>query len=231
MAAREHAGLRFELELWSLGYRAVAGVDEVGRGALAGPVVAAAVILPPDPGRLAPLLGRVDDSKALTPRQRRAMAGVIVAAAAAIGIGRCEAGEIDRLGIAAATRAAMAAALAALSVAPEFVLVDYLTLPGLTCEQRGIVHGDALSLSIAAASIVAKVARDSWMAEQDSRYPGYGFGRHKGYGTAEHRSALGRLGPCALHRMTFGGVAPQLIPAFKCDSAGAGGDPKGVGAP
>jgi len=206
---REHAGLSFEEALWSEGYTAIAGVDEVGRGALAGPVVAAAVVLPCDAARLAPLLGRVDDSKLLTPRQRLAIVDEILAVAVAAGVGRCEAEEIDRIGIAPATRIAMSAALAALDRAPDFVLVDYLRLPGLPCGQRPIVHGDAISLSIAAASIVAKVARDGWMAAQDVHYPGYGFARHKGYGSAAHRAALRLLGPCALHRLTFAGVAPQ----------------------
>lgn len=206
---REHAGLRFEAELWSQGYRSIAGVDEVGRGALAGPVVAAAVILPPDPGRLAPLLGRVDDSKRLTPRQRLVIVDEILLVAAAAGVGRCEAEEIDRIGIVPATRVAMTAALAALKPAPDYVLIDYLSLPGLTCGQRPIVHGDAISLSIAAASIVAKVARDSWMTAQEAHYPGYGFAQHKGYGSAAHRAALRIFGPCGLHRLTFAGVAPE----------------------
>ena len=118
-----------------------------------------------------------------------------------------EASAIDRVGIAAATRQAMRQALAALAVQPDFVLLDYLTLPDLPLPQRGVPHGDALSLSIAAASIVAKVTRDRWMIEQEAIYPGYGFARHKGYGTAEHHAALVRLGPCALHRLSFAPVA------------------------
>jgi ribonuclease HII len=118
-----------------------------------------------------------------------------------------EAGMIDRVGIAAATRQAMRQALAALDVQPDFVLLDFLTLPDFPLPQRGVPHGDALSLSIAAASIIAKVTRDRWMAEQEAIYPGYGFARHKGYGTAEHRAALVRLGPCALHRLSFAPVA------------------------
>lgn len=203
----ERAGLALELELWTSGWRAVAGVDEVGRGALAGPVVAAAVILPPNRAALAPLLGRVDDSKRLTPRQREMLFGEVITLALAACVGRCEAADIDRWGIAAATRRAMSLALAGLSCPPDYVLVDFLTLQDLKCPQRGIPHGDALSLSIAAASIIAKVTRDRWMCEQDRVYPGYGFGQHKGYGTAFHRESLERLGPCALHRMSFAPLA------------------------
>jgi ribonuclease HII len=197
------ADLSLESELWQLGYRAVAGVDEAGRGAWAGPVVAAAVILPSDPGALAGLLGYVDDSKRLTPDARARALGRIAARAVAIGIGSGSVQEIEETGILAATKAAMVRALASLAPRPDFVLLDYLTLRELSCPQRGVTHGDALSLSIAAASIVAKVTRDRWMIEQDSLYPGYGFGRHKGYGTAEHRAALDRLGASALHRRTF----------------------------
>lgn len=204
---RERAGLAFELELWSSGRRAVAGVDEVGRGALAGPVMAAAVILPPDPLALAPLLGRVDDSKQLTARQRETLFDEIVALALAVGVGRCEACDIDGWGIVPATRRAMMLALGALSCPPDYVLLDFLTLPELTCSQRGIPHGDALSLSIAAASIVAKVTRDRWMAEQEALFPGYGFDHHKGYATEFHRHAIGRLGACSLHRLSFAPLA------------------------
>ena len=204
---RATAGLVLEAELWSAGYRAIAGVDEVGRGPWAGPVVAAAVILPTDPDVLAPLLGQVDDSKRLTPYQRERLFGPIQQLALATGVGRVEASAIDRVGIAAATRQAMRQALAALAVQPDFVLLDYLTLPDLPLPQRGVPHGDALSLSIAAASIVAKVTRDRWMIEQEMNYPGYGFARHKGYGTAEHYAALVRLRPCALHRLSFTPVA------------------------
>jgi ribonuclease HII len=188
--------------------RAVAGVDEVGRGALAGPVVAAAVILPPDLAALTALVGRVDDSKQLTARQREAVFDDILRVAVAVGAGRCEACDVDAIGIVPATRRAMTLALARLACPPDFVLLDFLTLPDLACEQRGIPHGDALSLSIAAASVVAKVTRDRWMAEQEALFPGYGFGQHKGYATEFHREAIRRLGPCALHRMSFAPLAP-----------------------
>jgi ribonuclease HII len=201
------AGLTLEAELWGAGYRAIAGVDEVGRGPWAGPVIAAAVILPAEPDALVPLLGRVDDSKRLTACQRGRLFDPIQQFALATGVGRVEAGVIDRVGIAAATKQAMRQALAALAVQPDFVLLDFVTLPDLPLPQRGVPHGDALSLSIAAASILAKVTRDRWMMEQEAVYPGYGFARHKGYGTAEHHAALLRLGICPLHRLSFAPVA------------------------
>jgi ribonuclease HII len=197
------ADLSMELELWQSGYRTVAGVDEAGRGAWAGPVVAAAVILPSDLRALALLLGRVDDSKRLTPHARDRAFDLIRATAVAVGVGFGGVDEIEGAGIMAATVAAMTRALASLAPQPDFVLLDYLTLGTLSCPQRGVTHGDALSLSIAAASIVAKMTRDRWMAEQDARYPGYDFGRHKGYGTPQHQAALERLGICLLHRRNF----------------------------
>lgn len=218
---RPRANLAFELALWAEGYRAVAGLDEVGRGALAGPVVAAAVILPPDPASLAPLLGRCDDSKALTPRQREAIYDDILSLALAVSVGRCEACDIDAWGIAPATRRAMTLALSALPCPPDYLLLDYLTLPDHPGPQRGIPHGDALSLSIAAASVVAKVTRDRWMRAQEPLYPGYGLAQHKGYATLAHRAAIVRLGPCALHRLTF---APLNGEATLFDEDAAGED-------
>lgn len=217
---RERAGLAFEIELWSSGLRFVAGVDEVGRGALAGPVVAAAVILPPNPDAVAPLLGRVDDSKQLTARQREAVFGDIVGTALAVGVGRCEACDIDAWGIVPATRQAMVLALSALACRPDYVLLDFLTLPDLACRQRGIPHGDALSLSIAAASIVAKVTRDHWMCDQEDQFPGYGFSQHKGYATEFHRDAIGRLGGCSLHRMSFAPFATGEPALFGDEATG-----------
>jgi ribonuclease HII len=210
---RDRANLTFELALWAEGYRALAGIDEVGRGALAGPVVAAAVILPPDPAALAPLLGRCDDSKALTARQREAIYDEILRLAVAVGVGRCEACDIDAWGIAPATRRAMSLALAALACPPDYLLLDYLTLPDLPHPQRGIPHGDALCLSIAAASVVAKVTRDRWMRQQGPLYPGYGLAQHKGYATAAHRAAIAQLGPCALHRMSFAPLNGESLAA------------------
>jgi ribonuclease HII len=224
----QRAGLAFEQELWAGGYRAVAGVDEVGRGALAGPVVVAAVVLPPDVSRLAPLLGRVDDSKRLTPAAREALCEPILACALAAGVGRVEAAEIDRIGIAPATREAMRQALIGLAVPPDFILLDYLTLPEVTCPQRGVPHGDALCLAIAAASVLAKVTRDRWMVEQAALYPGYGFAHHKGYGTADHRDAIARLGPCTLHRMSFAPLT-ERVESFRLQVADCGepGDVEG----
>ena len=197
------ADLSIELELWQFGYRAIAGVDEAGRGAWAGPVVAAAAILPADLRALIPLLGQVDDSKRLTPSARERSFDRIRASALAVGVGFGAVEEIEGDGIVAATKTAMTRALASLEARPDFVLIDYLTLRDLPCPQRGLAHGDALSLSIAAASIVAKVTRDRWMVEEDALYPGYGFARHKGYGSSQHQEALKRLGPCPLHRRSF----------------------------
>jgi ribonuclease HII len=204
------ADLSFEFELWQFGYRTIAGVDEAGRGAWAGPVVAAAAILPDDLKALSSLLGRVDDSKRLTARARDRMARLIRANALTVGVGFGPVDEIENRGILNATKTAMLRALEELAPQPDFVLLDYLTLRDLACPQRGLVHGDALSLSIAAASIIAKVSRDHWMAEQEAQFPGYGFPRNKGYGTAEHLAALQRLGPCPLHRRTFRPVAALL---------------------
>jgi ribonuclease HII len=197
------ADLSLEVDLWQSGYRAVAGVDEAGRGAWAGPVVAAAVILPADVEALGALLGTVDDSKRLTPSARERALDRIRTAALAVGVGFGDVEEIEATGILPATKAAMIRALASLARQPDFVLLDYLTLGELPCPQRGVTHGDAVSLSIAAASIVAKVTRDRWMADQDALHPGYGFGRHKGYGTPQHQAALQRLGLCLLHRRNF----------------------------
>jgi len=205
--ASQRAGLALETELWQAGYRLVAGADEAGRGAWAGPVVAGAVILPTDKARLTPLLGSVDDSKKLPPRIRAQLFEVIQTCALAVGVGRASAAEIDTLGIAPANRLALRRAVEALPLHPEFLLLDFLTLPDLPLAQRGVPHGDACSLTIAAASIIAKVTRDAWMAEQDEVYPGYDFARHKGYGTAMHQMRLAQFGPCPLHRRSFAPVA------------------------
>lgn len=175
----------------------IAGIDEVGRGPLAGAVVAAAVILPETgiPG--------VTDSKRLTPRRRETLAYRIRQEALAWSLGRAEVEEIDRLNIRQATFLAMRRALEGLSPGPHSVLVDGRDEPSLGVPVTAMVGGDGLVAVIGAASIVAKVARDAELAEMDSRYPGYGFARHKGYGTREHLDALRRLGPCALHRRSF----------------------------
>lgn len=188
----------WERRLWADGIRFVAGVDEVGRGSLAGPVVAAAVILPPG-CRLSPL---VRDSKSLTPRQREEALAEIQSVAVAIGIGIVDAATVDRINVRQAARQAMARAVAALAPAPEYVLVDAERLD-VSLPQRSLIGGDRVSWAIAAASIVAKVTRDREAAAWDAAFPQYGFARHKGYATRAHKEALMRWGPCPLHRRTF----------------------------
>lgn len=194
-----------ELSLFTQGYRLVAGIDEVGRGALAGDVVAAAVILPADAAVLQRLRG-VRDSKQLSAGQRARLSVVIWGEALAVGLGHVPADDIDRKGIVCATRQAMAMAVAGLAVQPDFLLIDALRLPEIELPQKAIIHGDALCLSIAAASVVAKVHRDNAMCELDKQYPGYGFAHNKGYGTAFHRQQLEALRVCPLHRRSFAPV-------------------------
>ncbi|MEJ2737773.1 MAG: ribonuclease HII [Anaerolineae bacterium] len=195
--------LTYETRLWAAGYRRVAGLDEAGRGAWAGPVVAAAVILPPGDPDLAHHLAGVRDSKTLSAARREALLEVIQGHALAWGIGAVPPAGIDELGIVPATRTAMALALQALSPSPDYLLIDYLSLPDVSIPQQGLPKGDAAVLSIAAASIVAKVSRDAMMVELGDRFPGYGFARHKGYGTALHQHALAALGPISIHRLSF----------------------------
>lgn len=195
--------LGYETRLWSEGYRHVAGLDEAGRGAWAGPVVAAAVVLPPDEPQLLRRLEGVRDSKELTAARREALLAVIEQRALALGVGAVPPEEIDSLGIVPATRKAMALALQALSPGADYLLIDHLRLPSSPLPQRSLPKGDARVLSIAAASIVAKVSRDRLMVELATRFPGYGFARHKGYGTVQHRAALAALGPSAVHRFSF----------------------------
>ncbi len=188
------------------GFRTIAGVDEAGRGCLAGPVFAAAVVLPPDT-----LLLGLDDSKVLEPEVRAGLAPRIRRHAAAWGVGAATSSEIDVLGIVDASELAMVRALEALAasgVAPDLVLVDAVTIPGLRVEQRAYVHGDARVSVIAAASILAKTERDLFMEGLDRVYPYYGFASHRGYATARHQEALRRVGPCPVHRLTFDGVLP-----------------------
>ncbi len=178
-------------------------MDEAGRGCWAGPVVAAAVILPPGRADLPEQLHGVRDSKLLTARQRTDWAMSIHAIAVAIGVGVAEVDEIDRLGIVPATREAMRRATAALHPAAEALILDALALPEVKLPQVSLVRADRLCLSVAAASIIAKVTRDRLMTELDRDYPGYAFARHKGYGTPQHRAALDRCGPSPIHRHTF----------------------------
>ena len=197
----------FELEnaLWGQGTTYVAGVDEVGRGPLAGPVVAGAVIFPQDIDE-SRLIG-IRDSKELTESVRERLDVWIHEVALAVGIGRASVREVDVVGIVGATRRAMSRAIGMLQPRPQALLIDALSLPGIDLPQQCPVKGDRVSLSIAAASIVAKVARDKLMREADRRYPGYGFSRNKGYGTREHMGALELQGPCIIHRVSFAPVA------------------------
>lgn len=192
-----------DLPLWAAG-RAFAGIDEAGRGPLAGPVVAACVVMPPQP-----LLPGVDDSKKLSEKRREALFEGVRGCARFVGVGVATAREIDELNILQATRLAMARAAQGAPCALFLVdAIDRLDVPG---EVRGIIHGDALCYSIAAASIIAKVTRDRMMRELDARYPQYGFAAHKGYGTRAHIEALCTLGPCPEHRRSFIGrfVGPE----------------------
>jgi len=192
----------FEIALWDQGFHLVAGIDEAGRGALAGPVAAGALIFPNDPGRL-PALKGVRDSKQMTPAQRTFWAERLAEVCLAYGVGFASAEEIDTLGIAPATRLAACRAVQSLGVQPEHLLVDFLKLPELPIPQTPLVKGDARSLSIAAASILAKTRRDALLCELEGQYPGYGLAQHKGYATQAHRLALQRLGPSPIHRLSF----------------------------
>jgi ribonuclease HII len=190
------------------GYRLIAGVDEVGRGALAGPVMAAAVMLPP---RIRPSWRtKIRDSKLLSPAQRDALFDPIYEAAIAVGVGSVDSWTIEAIGIARATQVAMLQAIEQLAPAAETVLIDYFRIPGTRLPQKGVVDGDTLCFSIACASIVAKVTRDRLMESYEVVYPGYLFARHKGYGTSGHLACLTRLGPSPIHRRTFQPVSDAL---------------------
>jgi len=194
----------FESQLWDSGLKYVAGLDEAGRGALAGPVAVGAVILPNDRPLLSHALTGVRDSKQMTPLERESLAPRIIEFALTSNVGFASAEEIDSLGIVPATRLAALRALQGLSVIPHYLLTDFrLELPQLDISQTAFVKGDALCLSIAAASILAKTARDRLMCELDQCYLGYGLGKHKGYGTPFHRLAMKRLGTSPIHRKTF----------------------------
>jgi ribonuclease HII len=201
MQYNRQPNMREENALIRQGHALVAGIDEAGRGAWAGPVAAAAVILPHGAMRRSALRD-VRDSKLLTPAQRDALFDKIRCAAVAVGVGMASHAEIDALGIVPATRAAMKRAIESLPLTPNALVIDAVRLD-VRLPQRVLFHADALCLSVAAASIIAKVTRDRLMAELDAEYPGYGFARHKGYGTAIHQQALAQLGPCAIHRATF----------------------------
>jgi ribonuclease HII len=200
-APRDHT-LSLERLLWDLGYVRVAGLDEVGLGPWAGPVVAAAVVFPPR----ARIIAGIDDSKKLAPGRREVLAAEIRAAAAGVSLGVVEVAELDALGVHDAGLEAMRRAVEGLAGAPDYLLVDARRVPGVEMGQTSFVRGDSFIYSVAAASIVAKVYRDGLMAEMDARYPGYGFAQHMGYGTAAHLAALQRLGPCEIHRRSFAPV-------------------------
>ena len=177
------------------------GVDEAGRGALAGPVLAACVVLPPGVS-----LPEVNDSKVLTPEKREALVPLILSRAAAWGVGWASAAEVDRINVLQATLRAAGRALATLTVQPEYLLTDFLKLPAPPCPIEPLIDGDARSLAIAAASVLAKVARDRIMTALHAEYPHYNFAAHKGYGTPAHWAALDTHGPSTLHRLTYRGV-------------------------
>ena len=194
--------LSFEVEMWNAGLKFVAGVDEAGRGALAGPVYAGAIILPADPGVSQELQG-VRDSKQMTASEREYWAFRLQAIGLAWSVGFATHLEIDEIGIVPATRCAIARAIEQLVVCPQHLLIDYLANPEISIPQTCLVKGDRRALSIAAASILAKTARDEQMRLLDPCYPEYGFARHKGYGTRAHRDALQVLGPSPIHRKSF----------------------------
>ena len=208
-AARRRVLLRYERALWADGVEYVAGVDEVGVGPLAGPLVAVAVILP----RECPVRG-IDDSKKLTREVRAALDSAIRAVAVGIGVGIVDVADVDRLNTYWAALEAMRRAVCALPIPAERLLVDARTIPDVPTPQTALVRGDGRSYSIAAASIVAKVARDAIMADLDQRYPDYGFARHMGYGTREHLDALARHGPCPAHRRSFLPVVQARLPGL-----------------
>lgn len=197
--------MRHERELRLAGFQRIAGIDEVGRGSLAGPVVAAAVILP-ERHRIKGLR----DSKVLTRARREALYALILDRALGVGVGCVEVEVIDRINILQATKLAMAEALERMPTRPDHLVIDALSLRDVDLPQRPIIDGDAISASIAAASIVAKVTRDRICAELDARYPAYGFARNKGYGTRRHLAALLDAGPCEWHRRSFAPVRMML---------------------
>jgi ribonuclease HII len=198
------APYRYEAQAWRAGAARVAGLDEAGRGPLAGPVVAAAVILDPDRR-----VKKLADSKLLTAERREELYALIHERALAVGVGIVDHATIDKINILQATILAMRTALEGLALVPDLVITDFVALPSLACPQKNLVDGDARCATVAAASIVAKVTRDRLMLEADRQFPEYGFAKHKGYGTADHLAALDRLGACAIHRRSFSGVWRQ----------------------
>ena len=218
-----------ELALRDQGYRAVAGIDEVGRGAWAGPVVACATILPLESDRLSDDLSGIRDSKRLSPARRVEFYRRIHEVALAVGVGLVSSAGVDELGIAAATRLAMSRAIDHLPVAPEYLLIDGFPLAEHRLPQEAVVRGDMQCASIASASVVAKVVRDRMMVALDGVYPGYGFAQHKGYGTAGHREALGRKRLSPLHRRSFSPMSLLTDPAAACRESTSKGSRLGLG--
>ncbi|HFE67420.1 MAG TPA: ribonuclease HII [Chloroflexi bacterium] len=212
MAAKPHLLIETAVTHPPAVYTHIAGLDEAGRGALAGPVVAAAVILPLDSPDSLYQLEEVNDSKQLTPKSREVLFSRITHHATAFAVGIVPAQTIDLIGIIPATKEAMRTAAAQLTTAPDYLLIDgRIRLTTLNIPQQSIIRGDSQSLSIAAASIIAKVTRDRLMAELDSQYPQYGFARHKGYGTKMHRRAIAQFGPCPQHRHSFSPIRQPLV--------------------
>lgn len=212
----ENFELRADRPVWTIGFdfedmarldgfSSIAGIDEVGRGCIAGPVVAAACIL--DPNR--PMPEGLDDSKKLDPGKRESIAEQLRSECLAYAIGEIDADEIDRINILEATRKAMLSAIESLDPPPDFLLIDAVVLKHCPIPQRAIIKGDSISASIAAASILAKVYRDELMTRMDAEFPGYGFAEHKGYGCRSHYAAIDTLGACPIHRKTFKGVVPR----------------------
>ena len=208
----KHPDLQVERCLLRQGYGLIAGIDEVGRGAWAGPVVAAAVCLPLRRRNLARQLRGVRDSKQMTPQSRQAWQLVIRRLAVAVAVGQARVEEVDAMGVAAATRLAMQRAVEGLSLPPDHLLIDYVRLPDIGLPQISLPQGDQRSLTIAAASVVAKVQRDEQMITMEAEFPGYGFAAHKGYGTQQHMQALDQLGPSQAHRLSFAPVAARCSP-------------------
>jgi ribonuclease HII len=198
----ETPGLQLEQALWQKGVQFIGGIDEAGRGAWAGPVMAGAVILPNNP-QLRLTLAGVRDSKQMTPRQRERWVLEIKSVALAWSVGTVSAAEIDEIGILPANRLAMKRAIDGLSLTPEYHLFDFIHWKDCPYPGQRLVKGETQSLSIAAASVLAKTTRDALMRELDGQFPGYEFGRHKGYGTVIHREAIARLGLSTIHRKTF----------------------------
>jgi ribonuclease HII len=210
-----------EHKLYSAGHARVAGLDEAGRGAWAGPVCAAAVVLPLDHPDLLSLLSGVRDSKQLSPKRREVLLPVILEVAEAVGVGWAAPSEVDSLGIVPATRQAFARAVSELDGQVDALLLDHLLLPGVRLPQHALPKADVHCLSVAAASIVAKVNRDRLMVALDSDFPGYGLAQHKGYGTRQHREALVQLGPSPIHRKSW-----RPIKALICRHTDSYGDEK-----